>query len=373
MAWPVGYAHAIIGAIGCFWLPDSRVDVGRSQLVLTAATAAGAPLLRTWLDRALAPCDAEDDMGLVGGSRSMQLLRAGIRRAAGAPYHVLVEGESGSGKELVARAVHAASPRRQRRFCAVNCAALTDDLLEAELFGHTRGAFTGAVAERAGLFEDASGGTLFLDEVADLSPRGQAKVLRVLQDGEVRRVGETFSRRVDTRIVAATNKPLRAEAEQGRFREDLRYRLEVLRLSVPALRERREDIAVLAGHFWRDAAQRVGSRGVLDGRLLAVLSGYDWPGNVRELQNVIAHLAVHAPRRGRVGLSWLPERLQMIPASAPIVSLDEARRRFEAEYVGAVLVRSAGRRADAAKALGVTRQGLAKLVTRLGLVARDAS
>ncbi|MGE3844164.1 MAG: sigma 54-interacting transcriptional regulator [Vicinamibacterales bacterium] len=373
MAWPVGHAHAIIGAIGCCWMPDTRVEAARSQLVLTAATAACAPVLRAWLDRARVDSGDPDDLGLVGGSRAMQLLRAGIRRAAGAPYHVLIEGESGSGKELVARAIHAASARRPRRFCAVNCAALTDDLLEAELFGHTRGAFTGAIAERAGLFEDASGGTLFLDEVADLSPRGQAKVLRVLQDGEVRRVGETFSRRVDTRVVAATNKPLRVEAEQGRFREDLRYRLEVLRLAVPGLRERREDIAVLAGYFWREATQRVGSRAVLDGRLLAALSGYDWPGNVRELQNVIAHLAVHAPRRGRVGPAWLPERLQAPAVTTPIVSLDEARRRFEVEYVGAVLVRAAGRRTDAARALGVTRQGLAKLVTRLGLAAPDVS
>lgn len=366
VAWPVGHASAIVGGIGCCWLPDSALDMERVRVVLTAAATACAPLLRVWLDRASATTDGAD-FGLVGDSDAMRRLRSGIRRAGNAPYHVLIEGESGSGKELVARAVHAASARRQRRFCAVNCAALTDDLLEAELFGHTRGAFTGALNERAGLFEDATGGTLFLDEVADLSPRGQAKVLRVLQDGEVRRVGETFSRRVDVRVVAASNKPLREETLQGRFREDLRYRLEVLPLLVPPLRERREDIGLLAGHFWREAAARVGSHAVLDARLLAALSGYDWPGNVRELQNVIAHLAVHAPRRGRVGLSVLPDRVRTPALPVTPASLEEARRRFDEEYVRAALVRCAGRRVEAARALGVTRQGLAKLVERLGL------
>jgi two-component system response regulator HydG len=299
----------------------------------------------------------------------MRELRAGIQRAANVPYHVLIEGESGSGKELVARAIHQASTRRQRRFCAVNCAAISDDLLEAELFGHARGAFTGALAERAGLFEDATGGTLFLDEVADLSPRGQAKVLRVLQDGEIRRLGENFSRRVDVRVVAATNKPLREEASAGRFREDLRYRLDVLRLVIPPLRERREDVRLLAAHFWREAATRVGSQAVLDDAVMSALARHHWPGNVRELQNVIAALAVQAPARGRVGLALIPEPIRGRPQSSPLVTLDEARRRFETDYVRSALTRSGGRRADAARALGVTRQGLAKLMTRLGLEA----
>ena len=189
----------------------------------------------------------------------MRALRARVLRVAAAPFHVLVDGESGSGKELVARALHAAGPRRQRRLSTVNCAALTDELLEAELFGHARGAFTGAVRDRAGLFEEADGGTLFLDEVGELSLRAQAKLLRVIQDGEVRRVGESHARRVDVRLVAATNRVLADEVEAGRFRADLRYRLEVVRIAVVPLRERPDDVAVLARAFWTDAAARTGT------------------------------------------------------------------------------------------------------------------
>ncbi len=219
-AYPVTHAGAPIGALACRWLIDQPIDRARTEVMLSAAAAACVPLVRGTIDAKVQAGSAsgQPTFGLVGDSEPMQELRGGIQRAALAPFHVLIEGESGSGKELVARAIHEASPRRHKRFCAVNCAALTDELLEAELFGHTRGAFTGALAERAGLFEAASGGTLFLDEVADLSPRGQAKVLRVLQDGEVRRVGENFSRRVDVRVVAATNKALRDEVGRGRFR-----------------------------------------------------------------------------------------------------------------------------------------------------------
>src|SRR5690606_6389816 len=197
--------------------------------------------------------------------------------------------------ELVAREVHRLGPRRGRAFCAINCAALTDELCEAELFGHARGAFTGAVGERAGLFEEADGGTLFLDEVGELSPRAQAKLLRAIQEGEVRRLGETRPRRVDVRIVAATNRPLADAVKAGAFRADLRYRLDVGQIDVPALRDRPEDIPPLARHFWRRALERVESRATLSPAALACLTRYHWPGNVRELQNVLAALAVHAP------------------------------------------------------------------------------
>jgi len=303
---------------------------------------------------------------LLGLTAAMAALRQSIARAAAAPFAVLIDGESGSGKELVARAIHRGSVRRQKPFCALNCAALPEDLVEAELFGHSRGAFTGAVADRAGVFEEAHGGTLFLDEIGELTPRAQAKVLRVIQDGELRRVGENVSRRVDVRIVSATNRALKQEVDAGRFRLDLLYRLDVVHITVPPLRERREDVPVLAEHFWRDAAQRVGSRAILGAATIAALARYDWPGNVRELQNVLAALAVRTPKRGVVPASALPPCFgEQGPAES--WSLDQARRTFELRFVRAALVRSGGHRGRAAAELGVTRQGLTKLMTRLGI------
>ena len=187
---------------------------------------------------------------------------------------------------------------------------LTDDLVEAELFGHARGAFTGAIADRAGLFEHADGGTLFLDEVIELSPRAQAKLLRALQEGEIRRVGETRSRRVDVRIIAACNRSLQGGVAADSFRADLRFRLDVLRIELPALRARSEDIVELARHFWSRAAARVGSRAQLGPDVLAAFARYDWPGNVRELQNAVAALAASAPARGIVRASALPAQIR---------------------------------------------------------------
>jgi two-component system response regulator HupR/HoxA len=323
-------------------------------------------------------------LGLLGVSPALDTLRHTITRVASAPFHVLIEGESGSGKELVARALHQHGPRRHRRFCAVNCAALTDELLEAELFGHTRGAFTGALTERAGLFEEADGGTLFLDEIGELSPRGQAKLLRVIQDGETRRIGENLPRRVDTRIVAATNRSLHEEADAGQFRADLLYRLDVIRITVPPLRARPEDVVVLARAFWDEAIARLGSRATLDPGTLAVLARYHWPGNVRELHNAIMALAVHAPPRGRVTPSLLPSAIRARPADAssddaaadgekerePLEMegpLEDAKRAFESRYIRAALARAGGSPSRAARSLGLTRQGLAKLIARIGL------
>ena len=303
---------------------------------------------------------------LVGITPPMVALRQSVERAAAAPFAVLVEGESGSGKELVARAIHRGSPRRQKAFCTLNCAALPEELVEAELFGHSRGAFTGAIADRAGVFEEAHGGTLFLDEIGELTPRAQAKVLRVIQDGELRRVGENIVRRVDVRIVSATNRALRQEVDAGRFRLDLLYRLDVLHISVPPLRERREDVALLAAQFWRDAVDRVGSHATLGAGTIAALARYDWPGNVRELQNVLAALAVRAARRGVVPATALPP---CFGESAPDESwsLVEARRTFDLRFVRAALVRTGGHRGRTAAELGVTRQGLTKLMNRLGI------
>ena len=360
---PIRCAGELLGAMACRWVAGatpSPVEVSES---LHAASLSIAAHLRALLDHPPAPPSSVWS-DLLGESALAAALREDIQRAARAPFPVLIEGESGSGKELVARAVHRLSPRHTRRFCAINCAALSDELLEAELFGHSRGAFTGALTERAGLFEEADGGTLFLDEVGELSGRAQAKLLRVLQEGEVRRVGENLPRRVDVRIVAATNRRLENEAASGRFRTDLRFRLDVLRIAVPPLRERMDDIAVLAQHFWKQAVARVGSQATLGADVLAALSRYDWPGNVRELQNAIAWMAVHAPRRGRVGAGVLPSQL----ASAPLAtgtSFALAREEFERRYVRAALAQAGGHRVVAAKALGVSRQGLAKMMRRL--------
>jgi DNA-binding NtrC family response regulator len=360
-AWPVRHGEAVVGALACRWAAHPTSD---AVSLAQAAVAALAPVVSMGR-HGQRPAATGDELMLIGASDGIGRVRRAIDRAGPAPFPVLIEGESGAGKELVARAIHLRSPRHARRFCALNCAALTDDLVEAELFGHARGAFTGAVAERAGLFEDADGGTLFLDEVGELSARAQAKLLRALQDGEIRRLGETRARRVDARIVAATNRSLSDEVTSGRFRADLRFRLDVIRIDVPPLRSRPEDITELARHFWHLAADRVGSSAVLGADALGALARYDWPGNVRELQNVLASVAVGAPRRGTIGLSALPVALRGTPPCG--FTLDEARRRFETGFVRAALARAGGRRSRAAVDLGISRQGLAKLIDRLGL------
>ncbi len=367
---PVRFAGAIIGAFGCRWAADVMPDWAHAGAVLAAASAAVAPCLRTALDRRALPAEAsgaaEDE--IVGVSEATANLRREIARAAPAPFNVVIEGESGTGKELVARAIHRLGPRRHRPLCALNCAALTDDLIEAELFGHSRGAFTGAVTERKGLFEEADRGILVLDEVSELTARAQAKLLRAVQEGEIRRIGENFSRSVDVRIIAATNRPLRPAADAGAFRRDLLYRLEVIRIAVPPLRSRVEDIPLLAAHFWRAATARIESRCTLAPATLAALARYDWPGNVRELQNVMAALAVAAGRRGSVGSDRLPTLIaERAAADAGARNLDDARRVFEATFVRAALARAGGRRAQASHDLGLTRQGLAKLMARLGI------
>jgi DNA-binding NtrC family response regulator len=362
---PVRYGGAVIAALVVRWPIGAPHESSRTSSVLTMAAAAAAPAVAGAIARRAAPARG-GPTELLGISASTAELRGAVTRAAAAPFCVLIEGESGSGKELVARAVHRCGPRRDRAFCTLNCAALPDDLVESELFGHARGAFTGAISERPGVFEEAHGGTLFLDEIGELSLRAQAKVLRVIQEGELRRVGENLPRRVDVRIVAATNRDLREEVAAGRFRLDLRYRLDVIRIVVAPLRERSDDIAVLVEHFWRDIARRVGSRATLATATIAALARYEWPGNVRELQNVLAALAVRTPKRGVVPPAALPPQFGQHRAT-DAWRLDEARHTFEAQFVRAALVRSGGHRGQAAAELGVTRQGLTKLITRLGL------
>jgi DNA-binding NtrC family response regulator len=310
---------------------------------------------------------------IVGDSPLIAAVRDAVTRAAAAPFPVLIEGESGTGKELVARALHRLGPRRDHRLSAVNCAALNDELVEAELFGHARGAFTGAVGPRTGLFEEAHRGTLFLDEVTELSPRAQAKLLRVLQEREVRRVGENVPRAIDVRVIAACNVPLADAVAGGRFRDDLRFRLAVVRIRLPALRERLEDLPALARLFWRRAAAEAGTRATLGPDALVRLTRHAWPGNVRELQNVVAGLVVAAPARGRVTGRHVDQVLSHVTTTgeSPGVPLDAARRTFERRVIAAALVRHAGRRTAAACELGLTRQGLTKALRRLGLAAEE--
>jgi DNA-binding NtrC family response regulator len=366
---PVHYGGRCLGILVCRWPMGATVDRARvTALLVTAATAAAPAIAGAIEQRRVSRAAPVED--LLGTSAATADLRRAIARAAPAPFAVLIEGESGSGKELVARALQRRGPRSDRPMCTINCAALPDELIEAELFGHARGAFTGAVAERPGVFEQAHTGTLFLDEVGELSPRAQAKLLRTIQEGEVRRVGENLPRRIDVRLIAATNRDLAGEVAAGRFRLDLLYRLDVIRLRVPPLRERPDDIPVLAEAFWRESTARVGSRATLGVDALVALGRHSWPGNVRELQNVLASLAVRAPRRGVISPDALPPAIRARPADEG-GRLAEARRAFEEGFVRAALARAGGRRSQAAADLGLTRQGLAKLLARLSISRAD--
>jgi DNA-binding NtrC family response regulator len=361
---PVRLGTRLLAALVCRWALD-REPSPRHVDLLTLTAAIVAPRVDALITGVREASHASTSVPeLIGVSAAIADVRRAIGRAARAPFSVMLEGESGVGKELAARAIHHLSARRERRFCDVNCAALPEELFESELFGHVKGAFTGAVADKAGLFEDADGGTLFLDEVPDLSARGQAKLLRVVQQQEVRRIGETFTRKVDVRLIAAANRDMRAEAAAQRFRADLLFRLDVIHLRIPPLRERPEDVPILVRHYWRTVAERVGSRASLTHAVLAALARYPWPGNVRELQNVLAALVVAAPARGRVPASLLPP---VISAAAVVTTprLADAREQFERRCVEVALARAGGSRTRAAAELGLTRQGLLKTMARL--------
>ncbi|MBI3725910.1 sigma 54-interacting transcriptional regulator [bacterium] len=323
--------------------------------------------------------------GLVGESAAIRELHQAIDRAAATDLPVAISGESGAGKELVARAIHAASARSRAAFVAENVAALPETLLEAELFGHARGAFTGADAPRAGLFEAAEGGTLFLDEVAEMSPRLQAKLLRVLQEKEVRRVGEEIPRKVDVRLVTATNKDLDALAKSGGFRTDLLYRIRVFTIDVPPLRARRDDIPRLLDHFI-GVATKGGKKPVISREALAILVNHEWPGNVRELENEARKLA--ALSLGEIGVTALSPSIRgernakgstvgrgAVDAGAVAAllalesgkALPEILEAFERETISRVLDMVEGSRTLTARRLGITRQGLHKKLKRYGM------
>jgi DNA-binding NtrC family response regulator len=316
--------------------------------------------------------------GLIGDSPALRETVRVIRRAAPTEATVLITGESGTGKELVARALHDESRRRAGPFVALNCSALPGELVERELFGHVRGAFTGADRDAEGLFEAADGGTLFLDEVGDLAPAAQAKLLRALEERQVTRLGSTKPIRVDVRVVAATNRPLEAMAASGAFRDDLLYRLRVIPLHLAPLRERREDVVPIALHFLAHFAERYGrpARGFADGARRRLLS-YDWPGNVRELRNAVERAVVMA-EADEIGAGDLPP--QMAESRAPVGPVDaaladlpfaEARERatdaWERRFLEAALERHGGNVSATARALDLHRQSLQKRLRALGL------
>ncbi len=296
--------------------------------------------------------------GIVGRSAAIQRLFAVIERAAQAQAPALVRGESGTGKELVARALHFLGPRRDRPFVAVNCTALPEPLLESELFGHLRGSFTGATQHRRGLFVEADGGTLLLDEIGDMAPTLQSKILRVLEDGEIRTVGSDVPKRVDVRIIASTNQVLEERIREGRFRADLFYRLNVLPIQVPKLTERRDDIPILIEHFLgrsreRNAWSRVAK---LSPGLISKLASLDWPGNVRQLENLVEQLVILSPTEeveiedaARLEPELFAPRSPVDLAKVQLMPL----RQLEDEYITWVIDKCGGNKKRAAEVLGI--------------------
>jgi DNA-binding NtrC family response regulator len=312
--------------------------------------------------------------GLLGRSPVMIGLYKEIARVAPTRSTILIIGESGAGKELVARSIHQHSTRSAGSFVAVNCGALTETLLEAELFGHVRGAFTGAVNDRKGLWEEAAGGTLFLDEVGETSPALQVKLLRALQEGEIRRVGSSKATQVDARILAATNRNLEMDVKAGKFREDLFYRLSVVTLRVPALKERRTDIPLLAERFLGLVLEREGHKQLtLSEETIRTLVAYNWPGNVRELESAIEYAVLHA-RGHAIVPEDLPEKLQSAQvraaARSPLSALFEdlpALDELERRYLLYILEVTGGNRTRAAETLGIDRRTLYRMIERYSI------
>ncbi|MBI5014578.1 MAG: sigma-54-dependent Fis family transcriptional regulator [Deltaproteobacteria bacterium] len=323
---------------------------------------------RFWRDK------AERECSLLGESPAMEALREQIRVVAPTKASVLITGENGTGKELVARAVHNHSKRRDGPFVEVNCAAIPEDLIESELFGHEKGAFTGAAARRRGKFDLADGGTLFLDEIGDMSLKTQAKILRVLQEMRFERVGGSRTHQVDVRIIAATNKDLDAEIRQGTFREDLYFRLNVIPFHVPPLRERTEDIALFTEHFLRQHGAEEGREPVsLHPEVLELLKAHDWPGNVRELKNVTQRMLILS-RGAELRARDLPPGLRVLPADADDdapaaggLGLRQARRAFERRYILRCLEAVGWNVPQAADRLELDKSSLYKKMKELGI------
>jgi two-component system nitrogen regulation response regulator NtrX len=311
---------------------------------------------------------------IVGRSFAIHALMDNIEKVATTPARVLITGENGTGKELVARAIHRLSPRASKPFVEVNCAAIPSELIESELFGHMKGSFTGAIGDRAGKFEQAEKGTLFLDEIGDMSGSAQAKVLRVLQDGELTRIGGNKRIQVDVRVLAATNKKLEDEIEAGRFREDLFYRLNVVPLNVPPLRDRREDIPLLAQHFINVLSEREGAPArFIDQAAIDALSSMDWPGNVRELRNTIERLLIlsSGPRITAADVVRLtgprPPEVSSLGSLLECKTFEEFKGAAERAFLLAKLREFDWNVSETARALDMPRSNLYKKIERYGL------
>ena len=307
------------------------------------------------------------DLDLVGQSPWLAQVHVLIEKVKVSDAAIFIWGESGTGKELVARNIHYGGARSRGRFVALNCGAIPDNLIESELFGHAKGAFTGAVREKPGLMEEASGGTLFLDEIGDLSLHLQAKLLRILEDKELRRVGENRTRSVDVRIISATNKIIEQEVEQGNFREDLFYRLRIITIELKPLRERKEDILVLVDHFLEKFCREMDrALAHFSPPALERLLSYDWPGNVRELQNEVLRCLVLCHDALEIGEDDLSSRINPERSRMKGSAYDyfDAKADFERRFLNQALSRFNYNRAKTAKEIGLSRQGLFKLIKK---------
>jgi two-component system nitrogen regulation response regulator NtrX len=365
--------HATIDAavqatrLGAFDFLEKPVSLERLLVLLRNATTQAT--LRDENRRLQRPWS----LPIVGRSAAITQLLGEIQLAGPSPARVLIQGEHGTGKELVARALHTSGPRRAMPFVAVNCSAIPEELIESELFGHERGAFTGATQSRRGCFEEAHGGTLFLDEVGDLSPRAQTKLLRVLQESELTRVGGTRVIKVDVRVVAATNRDLVGPGHAGAFREDLYFRLAVIPITVPALRERAEDIPLLVEHFAAALAREAGGRPRrFTPEAVDLLQRYPFPGNVRELRNLVERLSIMTTA-AEIGRDQVRAVLPLVEAgaaagagAAPPARLSDAVRAFERRQIEAALQAAGGNMTEAAAKLGLERSHLYKKLKQLG-------
>jgi len=307
---------------------------------------------------------------IVGESGEIKKLIDDAVKVANAKTTVLIEGESGTGKELVARLIHKSGPRKDKPFIVVNCGAIPETLLEAELFGHEKGAFTGALLRKIGLFETADGGTIFLDEIGEMSQSMQVKFLRVLQEGTFNRIGSSAPITVNVRVVSATHKDLETMTKEGKFREDLFYRINIIQLKVPPLRERKKDITVLADYFLKKCATERGVREIeFSAEAMKAILSYDWPGNVRELENAVERAVVMGDGR-KIMADDLPigrMRVDFQEDTGMVTTLKEAQEIFKKKFVKSILASTHGNRRKAAEIMGIQRTYLSRLINELDL------